>query len=134
MLLINITFSILVIQDGKVLEVCDMTLCLQSTQMHSNYNLRGYIPCGILDNIIKSIKAKQQKGKATEQLGHPPVPTPKERRQNFGAATFTLVEEENGERKQARKAILSPQAGVKLAATTLLLPVLGLLLSLGSTS
>ena len=45
-----------------------------------------------------------------------------------------LVEEENGERKQARKAIVGPQTAVKLAATALLLPVLGLLLSLESTS
>lgn len=43
------------------------------------YNLRGYISCGILDNIIKSIKAKQQKRKATEQPGEPPVPAPKRR-------------------------------------------------------
>lgn len=57
--------------------------------------------------------------------------TPQERRQNFGATTFMLVEEENGERKQARKAIVSPQAAVKLAATALFLPVLGLLLMPG---
>lgn len=42
-----------------------------------------------------------------------------------------LVEEENGEKKQARKAIVSPQAAVKLAATALFLPVLGLLLMPG---
>lgn len=44
-----------------------------------------------------------------------------------------LVEEENGERKQVRKAVISPQAAVKLVATALFLPVLGLLLSLEST-
>lgn len=68
-----------------------------------------------------------------EEPGYPPVPTPKERRQNFGATTFMLVEEETGERKQARRAIVSPQAAVQLAATAPLLPVLGLLLSLEST-
>lgn len=50
------------------------------------------------------------------------MPAPKERRQNSGAATFMLVEEQNAERKQIRKAILCPQARGKLAVIALFLP------------
>lgn len=79
------------------------------------YNLRGGISYDILVNMIKSIKAKQQKGKATEQPGYPPVPTPR-RRQNFGATHLCWWKKrvEKGNRRGKPSSVRSLQSSLLL--------------------